>query len=74
MSTSNSRPDETTRAAERSEAQKAHVADRAANLDEEEKAAETESSRSADEAKSVAEHEREMAKRGAAQKGEGRIE
>jgi hypothetical protein len=74
MSPSTPRPDETTREAERAEAGKAHVADRAANLEEEEKAAEHEASRSLDEATSVAEHEREMAARGADQKGEGRIE
>ena len=69
-----SRPDKTTRDAERAEAKAGHDADRAATPEEEEVADEAAGVESEEERRSVADHERDMAERGVHQKGEGRIE
>jgi hypothetical protein len=61
------RPNDETRATEREDAERTAGADRAPTPDEEAEA----ESRSLD--PDVAEHEREMAERGANQKGEGRL-
>ncbi len=61
------KPSPETRAAEREEMDAAHVADRAPTDDEARAAADLEVE------PGVADHEREMAERGAHQKGEGRI-
>jgi hypothetical protein len=74
MSPSENQPNEQTRTAEKSEAQDAHVADRGPSPEEEEVAERFESTRSDADRADVAKHEREMAERGAHQKGEGRPE
>ena len=67
MSEQPTRPDAETRAAERDDAQRTAGADRAPTTEEAERA----EARDLD--PEVAEHEREMAERGANQKGEGRL-
>jgi len=67
MSEQPTRPDAETRAAERDDAQRTAGADRAPTPEEAERA----EARDLD--PEVAEHEREMAERGANQKGEGRL-
>jgi hypothetical protein len=74
MSSPDSEPSEQTRTAEESEAHDAHVPDRAPTPEEEEEAERFEASRSDEERREVAEHEKDMAERGAHQKGEGRPE
>jgi hypothetical protein len=64
-------PDETTREAERAEAEVTSAADRAATPEEEAEAAAFDESD--EERKSVAQHEKEMGEIGANAKGEGRI-
>jgi hypothetical protein len=67
MSKQPTRPSSDTRAAEREDAQRRAGADRAPTPEEDARADTLEPDPNA------AEHEREMAKRGAAQQGEGRI-
>ena len=74
MSSAENRPSEATRKAEQSEAREPHVPDREPTRDEEEAADASLSGLSTEERQSVAAHEREMAERGARQKGEGRLE
>jgi hypothetical protein len=67
MSEQPTRPSDDTRAAEREDARRRAGADREPTPDEDARAEGVEPD------PDVAEHEREMAKRGAGQKGEGRI-
>ncbi len=68
------RPSDETRAAEAREAAAAHDADRSPTPEEEELADEvTNDPSSAEHRHQVGEHVREMAERGAAEEGEGRI-
>jgi hypothetical protein len=73
MANQDAKPDQETRDAEKAEFGRDHVADRAATGDEEEMADEALAEESDAERASVAQHEKEMAERGAHQKGEGRI-
>jgi hypothetical protein len=67
MSEQPTRPSDDTRAAEREDAQRRAAADREPTAEEAARADDLELD------PEVSEHEREMAKRGAGQKGEGRI-
>ncbi len=65
-------PDETTRLAEQHEADASHAADREATEDES-RAADRAREQGEQDEEEVAAHYQEMAKRGAGQRGEGRI-
>jgi hypothetical protein len=74
MARQETNPNQSTRDAERAEGRKDHLADREGTTDENAAADEAESKLSEAERAAVAQHEREMAERGARQKGEGRVE